>query len=263
MKNKIIYIIIFGILSVAKAETNILNVTFNSNKPGAYTKEMLKKDFPTLKWQSLFDRATIVKDIEKERGNVLKVEYPRSSVGPKEGGIQFLVSLPKSEDLWLSYYVKFEKGFDFRMGGKLPGLTSGEGKYTGGNRPKHGEGWSARYMWRKGGEGVIYLYYVDMPGKWGENLKLRGVNFEPGKWYKLVQHVKLNTDSKANGVVEVWVNGIKKLSRDDLRLRLKDKGLIDSFYFSTFHGGQGKEWAPYVKSTALYDDIVICTTPIK
>ena len=261
-KNIIIYIITFGILTMAKADTNIINVTFNNDQPGKYTKDMLKKDFPMLNWQSLFDRASIVKDAREERGNVLRVEYPRGSVGPQEGGVQFLVTLPKSEELWLSYYVKFEKGFDFRLGGKLPGLTSGEGKYTGGNKPNKGEGWSARYMWRKHGEGVIYLYYIDMPGKWGENIKLE-FYFKPGKWHKLVQHVKLNTNSKTNGVLEVWIDGVKKLSRDDIRLRLKDRGLIDSFYFSTFHGGNNKDWAPHVKSVALFDDIVVSEKPLE
>jgi len=257
-------ILLSGVSTFAETNKNtIVNVNFNSNKIGQYTKEMLKKDFPALKWQTLYDRSKIVKDSDTERGNILSVTYPRNSLGPEEGGIQFMVSLPPSEELWLSYYVKFEKGFDFCKGGKLPGLTSGGGKFTGGNKPKHGEGWSARYMWRKNGEGVIYLYYIDMPGKWGENIKLDGFHFIPGKWYNILQHIKLNTNSKANGSIEVWINGEKKLSRNNLKLRLGDLGLIDSFYFSTFHGGNTRDWSPYVESKALFDDIIISNKPIK
>ena len=251
-----------SVFSMAKANSNdIVNVTFNNDAVGKYTNQMLKKDFPNREWGAL-DRAEIVSDIDRERGNVLKVTYPRDALGPREGGVQFLVNLQPAEELWLSYYVKFEKGFDFRLGGKLPGLTSGEGKFTGGHKPKNGEGWSARYMWRKYGESVIYLYYIDMPGKWGEDIKLDGFHFIPGRWYNLVQHIKLNTNSKANGTIEVWINGEKKLSRNNLRLRLGDMGLIDSFYFSTFHGGNTRDWSPYVESIALFDDIIISKDPI-
>jgi len=263
MKTQIlITILLLGLSSLAETnENDIINVTFNNDASGKYTNQMLKKDFPNREWCSL-ERAEIVSDIDKERGNVLKVTYPRNALGPREGGVQFLVNLPPAEELWLSYYVKFKKGFDFCKGGKLPGLTSGGGTYTGGNKPKDGDGWSARYMWRKHGQGVIYLYYIDMPGKWGEDIKLDGFHFIPGKWYNLIQHIKLNTNSKENGSIDVWINGEKKLSRNDLRLRLGDQGLIDSFYFSTFHGGNTKDWSPYVESTALFDDIIISKTHI-
>lgn len=59
----------------------------------------------------------------------LRVSYPSGGVGPGETGTQWPTSLEEFEgleaqydSLYLRYYVKFEEGFDFVKGGKLPGL---------------------------------------------------------------------------------------------------------------------------------------------
>lgn len=235
----------------------ILDVQFESHNLGKYTKDSVAKDWKNVNWSNLYDRANIVEDPDSDRGQVLQITYPKGAVGPKEGGGQFEVSLPETEELWLSYYVKFGEGFDFRRGGKLPGLASGGGKFTGGNSPDNGDGWTARYMWRDKGRAVAYAYYVDKPGKWGEDIDLDDFAFSTGDWHQVTQHIKLNTDSKANGVLETWVDGKQQQSRSDMRWRLGDKGLIDSIYFSTFHGGGSDSWAPQVDSKAYFDSFVV------
>ena len=240
----------------------VINVDFESNRIGPYTKEMHRKDWGTVRWTALHDRAFIVRDQDMERGKVLKVLYPEGAVGPKQGGSQFVISLPPSEELWLSYHIKFEENFDFAKGGKLPGLTSGGSRYTGGKRPLKGDGWSARFMWKPLGGAVVYLYYVDMWGKWGDNLPLRPFGFKPGKWHRIIQHIKLNSSDKANGVLNVWIDGRKRLSISDVRFRIGDKGLIDSLYFSTFHGGNSKDWAPWHDCHAFFDNFVVSRTPL-
>jgi hypothetical protein len=202
-------------------------------------------------------RAHIVRDEDPARGKVLRVFYPQGAVGPATGGIQFLTGLAPAEEYWLSYRVKFEEGFDFSKGGKLPGLTSGGSKYTGGKRPTAGEGWSARYMWHAGGKAVVYLYYVDMPGIWGDGIRLPEVTFVPGRWHQLTQHIRLNAPDQADGVLEVWFDGRQVLSRNDLRFRLGRLGLIDSFFFSTFHGGSSPDYAPKTDCYARFDDFTI------
>ena len=66
------------------------------------------------------------------------------------------------DDLYCSYYVRFAPGFDYVKGGELPGLAGGAAN-TGGNKPTGRDGWSARMMWRTGGEVVQYVYHVDQP----------------------------------------------------------------------------------------------------
>ncbi|MFW5775048.1 MAG: polysaccharide lyase, partial [Chitinivibrionales bacterium] len=56
----------------------------------------------------------------------LRVDYPKGGVGPTATGMQFpvdfqnITSLSQKayDSLHLRYYVKFEEGFDFRLGGK-------------------------------------------------------------------------------------------------------------------------------------------------
>ncbi|WP_158968872.1 polysaccharide lyase [Paraglaciecola sp. L3A3] len=243
--------------------TPLFKVNFDSSPLGLYQGQIVKHDWSGLKWQKLAGRAEIVRSNDYQHKNVLKVSYPKGSVGPEEGGSQFVVPLKPVKELWLSYQLKFSNDFDFRLGGKLPGLSSGGGKFTGGNIPTKGEGWSARYMWRENGEAVIYLYYMDMPGKWGEDLSLRDSHFETDKWYTLTQYIKVNDLGKSNGNLQVWINDKQLLNKNDIQFRGQDNALIDSFYFSTFHGGNTARWGPKNRSVAYFDNFIISSEPIQ
>lgn len=247
--------------SVVSKEKPVLEVDFDDGKLGAYSKLQISTHWPGLDWHST-NSSELVNTEDKKHHLALQAKYPKEAVGPKEGGAQFAVALPPSQEMWLSYQVKFVQGFDFRLGGKLPGLTSGGSKFTGGRLPKNGEGWSARYMWKKQGEAVIYLYYMDMPGKWGENIKLSGFKFKPGRWHTLVQHIKVNTIGKMNGLLNVWIDGVPVLSRNNIQYRGQQNALIDTFYFSTFHGGNTAKWGPKNDSIALFDNFKISKHPL-
>lgn len=236
----------------------VMFVDFNKSPLGIYSEESLIKDFGDIQWALLKDRGEIV--AEKDRGNVLKVLFPKGSVGPEQGGIQFLKTLPYATAYYYDCYIKFSENFDFNLGGKLPGLTSGGDKYTGGNKPVNGEGWSARYMWTDKNP-VVYLYYVDMPEQYGEPLYL-SVNFEKGRWYRLTQYIRVNSSDKKDAKVKVWVDGKVVLEKENFRLRCGEMGLIDSFYFSTFHGGNTPEWAPRVDCHLLIDNLMIKKSPV-
>jgi len=232
------------------------HVSFENHPLGPYRREQLVEDWGHIEWAELYDRAFVVTDGKTPGRRVLRVAYPKGSVGPQQGGISFVVTLPCVAKCRLEYRVKFEPGFDFRRGGKLPGLSSGGGRFTGGVKPEKGEGWSARFMWRENGQACVYLYSVDMPGRWGEDLPL-GAVFVPDRWYKIAQRIRLNGPQDRNGLMEIWLDDRKVLSRDNIRYRMGEQGWIDSFYFSTFHGGHASEWAPKTDSFALFDDFVI------
>lgn len=233
----------------------VFNVEFSNNQLGAYTDENIKNDFKDIKWALTKGRSEIVTD--KEHGKALKVSYPKGSVGPQAGGIQFVRTLPESNEYYLDYYFKVEKGFDFVKGGKLPGLTSGGDKFTGGHHPENGEGWSARYMWLNDGTLIVYLYFVDMKSKYGDQLSLKKVKIIPGNWHRITQRIVLNTNNKKNGIVQVWFDEKKVVDQRGLRLRFDDKGKIDAFYFSTFHGGASPDWAPKHDSYIKFDKITV------
>ena len=232
----------------------VLDVDFDKHETGPYTDTQVRADWAGLKWSGLKDRAEIAACTEADRGKCLRVHYPKGAVGPGDGGGQFLVGLPPRDEYWLEYWVKFEDGFDFRKGGKLPGLCGGDCN-TGGRKPI-GDGWSARFMWRQKGKLIVYLYHMDQKGKWGDQLALNCAA-ETGRWYRLTQRVKVNTPDQRNGELEVLVDGKQVLLRTDIRFRKGEQAPADHFYFSTFHGGGSADWAPKQDSFVRFDNIRI------
>ncbi len=243
-----------------RGDNRIFSLSFDDNKLGKYTQKDLTESIGKLEWAIIDNRAEIVQD--KVRGKVLKVHYPKGAVGPRKGGIQFNRTFKDVDSCYLDYYIKFDDKFDFVLGGKLPGLTSGGEKYTGGIHPSKGEGWSARYMWLNRGAIVVYFYYLDMKSKWGDALNLY-TRFESGRWYRITQYIKINSEDKFDGEMRVWIDGESVLVKNDVRYRIAPLGRINSFYFSTFFGGASADWAPKKDEAIFFDDIVVSLTKPK
>ncbi|MCA9598971.1 MAG: hypothetical protein KC776_36930 [Myxococcales bacterium] len=245
----------------------ILKVDFEPAPTGPYTKSAMDLEWTGLKWaQGLTEgRVDIVEGAEAHSGKSLRILYPKGGVGPGEGGAQWLVNLPKSfDELYVSYWVKFGTGFDFVKGGKIPGLGGGANN-TGGSKPDGTDGWSGRMMWRTGGDAVQYLYHPDQPTIYGEDLgyDIGGQrSFVPGEWVQVEHHFVMNTPGQHDGIVEAWWNGQKAMERTDIRYRDVDTFAIDVFYFSTFFGGSGADWAATKDEYTYFDDFVISTGPI-
>ena len=236
-----------------------LLVDFDGTQPGAYTKDRARGDWPGLRWGH-FDRTAIVAGanaLGAGNGRSLKVFYPKGQVGSARSGCQFQVGLTPRPEYFLDYRVRFgpadKNRWDFGRGGKLPGLAGGTAN-TGGKKPT-GDGWSARYMW-KSGKLVVYLYHLGQKGTNGDTLSL-SQSLVVGKWYRLTQRVRVNNDSAADGVLQVWVDGKLKLDRRDIRFRKGNLAPVDVFYFSTFFGGSSKSWAPKIDSEAYFDQFLI------
>lgn len=199
----------------------------------------------------------------------LRISYPKDGVGPQETGCQFPINFENIsgndrqyfDSLYLRYYVKFEENFDFRLGGKLPGLMGGEDSFerSGGDHPDGTNGWTMRFMWREKGEAVVYAYLPPSKyseGDWGTDIKLNRF-FEPGKWHCIEQYIKINEPGEQNGTLKVWFDDEKVLELTDVFYlsELNNSGRIGGIYFSTFHGGNSPEWAPAILSFAQFDGI--------
>jgi hypothetical protein len=181
----------------------------------------------------------------------LRVRYPKGSASPaatrKEGapigGGQFYSTegIPSYDSLKLSYYVRFARNFDFVKGGKLPGLFGG--KITSGGRiPDGTNGFSTRFMWRRGGAGEAYLY-LPTSTDYGTSYGRGNWFFQPGVWHHLEQRVVLNQPGTANGSIQVWMDGKSVLNQQNLTFRTKDSLKIEGIFFSTFFGGNDTSWA--------------------
>jgi hypothetical protein len=206
-------------------------------------------------------------------GKSLRVKYPEGGVGPGETGGQFPMVFRNMEglqdglyrELYARYYVKFEEGFDFNKGGKLPGLMGGGDSWgrSGGNQPDGTNGWTLRFMWRSEGKLVIYAYVPKSEnGKWGNDRWGQDIDCdfktEPGVWHCIEQYVNVGTPGKDDGKLKVWIDGVERLNIDDMRFWNveNDFGPVGGIFFSTFHGGNSADWAPRNDSFAQFDGIV-------
>lgn len=203
-----------------------------------------------------------------------RVTYP-AGLFASAGGTQYRMrfdrvspAIAPREAAYLRYYVRFDPGFDFVRGGKLPGLVGGEAN-TGGDRPDGTDGWSARMMWRANGRIVQYVYHPDQPTDDGEDLPWDAQcqrYFEPGRWHCVETMVQMNSVSESggahDGVVRSWLDGELALERTDMRFRDVPELAVDSVYFSTFFGGGDASWAPARDQHATFDGFVVSDSRI-
>ena len=240
-------------------------VNFENRTPGVYGNAEAKEDFKRNStdgswWYAMEknngENSKIVYDGE-EHGNVLQLKYPKGCVGPNDNDTpacagQIIQPLVKVADtMWSAYDIFFEDGFEFQLGGKLPGLCGGK-CYTGNALPQTGDGWSARIMWRKDGNAVQLIYFMGQKSEYGDDFKwdMGGTQaqkqFTTGTWHRIVNKVTMNTVSTPG-------NG---------DLRDYDTVHVDKFYLSTFHGGSSAEWAPTHDCYIRYDNFTVSTDSI-
>jgi hypothetical protein len=246
----------------------VWQVSFNETPLGEYTADAIRSDWGgnvRIENGVGTGRGQIVEGENAFEGRSLRAKYPEGTHSSENNAIQFRVKLPQSYDeLFLSYRLRFEAGFDFVKGGKIPGLTGGKGN-TGGDVPDGRDGWSARMMWRSGGAAVQYVYYPDQPGGYGEDFEWSengNKRFPPGTWVQVEHRIVINTPGKRDGLIQAWWNGELALDIHELRFRDVDTFSIDSFYFSTFFGGSGSEWNAHKDEYVTFDDFIIATAPI-
>jgi hypothetical protein len=183
--------------------------------------------------------------------SVLRIHYPAQSASPTvsrkegtpQGGAQFYATfgMPSKTTTRLSYDLRFSNNFDFVKGGKLPGLYGGKGN-NGGNIPNGADGFSTRFMWRRQGQGEVYAYLPSSQDH-GTSLGRGAWSFKPGVWHHIEQEVTLNQPGKANGRLQVWLDGKSVFSNNQLAFRTTDNLKINGLFFSTFFGGDDSTWS--------------------
>lgn len=192
----------------------------------------------------------------------MRVRYPMGSINPGHaaapvGGAGFhWTEGPGAEARCLSYRVRFSPGFDFALGGKLPGLAGGEAP-RGCGAAELARGFSARLMWRAQGAGELYLYAPDRAARCGDSLGRGAWHFVPMRWADIAQEVILNRPGAADGVVRIWVDGRRVLERRDLMLRETAEVRVNGVLFATFFGGNDPRWASPRDQWADFKDLTL------
>ena len=246
--------------STGDAVDYLLDVDFENHPGGEYTEPQMDADFGWFgEWQNGLDDGRTEIEVEDDN-RFLRCLFREGT----RGHIQWQANLGgPHEDVYLQYRVRFVgENFDFRDGGKLPGLAGGTAP-TGGQDSSDGLGYSARFMWRNTSSNSTpfftqYMYDMDKEdGVTGRHVQLgdEAIYVEPDRWYEIQSHIVMNTPGEANGSIEVWLDDVPVLQIDDARLRSSADLGTDMLYFSTFFGGSDSPQYQTSKDEYIdYDD---------
>lgn len=179
--------------------------------------------------------------------NAIKVAY----IGCEKGSERVVVRYPLGKQLQaaqLQFHVRFDQDFQFVAGGKLHGL--GPKKPITGGKARQADGWSARCMFKKDGRIATYIYDQAKEHKWGIGIQSKNPVFKKDTWHQVTYHIYLNDVNQQNGRMRVLIDGEVILDHQNLNIRGLDdeRTLIQTFLFSTFHGGNQPKWAPKDKN---------------
>uniref|UniRef100_A0A0W0G732 Putative polysaccharide lyase family 14 protein n=1 Tax=Moniliophthora roreri TaxID=221103 RepID=A0A0W0G732_MONRR len=185
----------------------------------------------------LFEADDPTNSNESEFESVLQVFYPEGSVNPANsprGDAQFYASpidITSANNVTFAYSVLFPNGSNFVRGGKLPGLYGGRAGCSGGDAAT--TCFSTRMMWRKDGQGELYLYapkdkqtadlcndfHSVCDAAYGLSVGRGSFSYTPGKWTRISQTVTLNTPGEQDGCFTLYVNGERVIDRKDIFYR--------------------------------------------
>lgn len=205
-----------------------------------------------------------------------------------DGGMHYLRRIPRSDHARLTYSVRFPVGFDWRGGGKMPGLCSASWAASGGVTDPAIAGvtsWTARMMWRPEARMTPYYYMADnRDARWdgsafihpsypgdpspdpdfsGSHIFATPVFFTPGSWDVIEQEVRMNTPGVPDGWAIVKFNGQVIAYRRDILWRKNYSLHIDSVFMSSFFGGNtlaagdASPWFTPVTQTVDYSDMSV------
>ncbi len=183
-----------------------------------------------------------------------RTHYPANKAGGGNSGVLFVKNIPPSEEAIMEYRIKFDPNWFFCYGGKLPGLVGSvdpDGSLPWGgttNKTTVHSAFSVRLMWRRNDNLVVYAYLPErinssgkVTRKWGEDIEF----FKPvkkGQWYTIKQYVKMNTPGKSDGILEMYVDGKKTLSRTNVQFRLPGKDVkVNGLAVHTYRGGSADD----------------------
>jgi len=202
-----------------------------------------------------------------------------------QGGFSFYAPGPANVDLTTAkeatfgYSIFFPEGFDFNLGGKLPGLYGGNSDdeavgCSGGSRSA--ACFSARLMWRTNGAGEFYTYLPptfaankavcnvapesDCNPTYGASVGRGSFKFATGAWTTISERVRLNDVGQSNGELELFVNGKSVINVDGLVLRNSAAGKIRGLQMQTFFGGSKPSFASPKSQDVFFSDFSVAIT---
>lgn len=248
----------------------VFALNFNNRPAGNYTTADWNADWNYPSWANHDIGYGTILNNSSNGNKYLQEKFPKGTFLLTNVGTQWLSKLKQSSnEYYLSYRVKFSKGFlGSKYDGKLPGLGGGTCA-SAGNLPNGTDGWSSRYMFH--GTAInFYLYYPDLYKQYGDASPVAGKKYygcgpildpgytlQPEVGYTITQRIVLNNPGKCDGLVEGFING--KLCAQQKGVRFRDVSTlkIDYIFFANFFGGSGI--APIADENICFDDFYVYT----
>ncbi len=231
-------------------------INFDNRKSSTYTAQEFAEDFGNVSGYSTDEESRHYVN----SGGRMKVKLLANELTSR-GGVVARVDIEKGLEYKLKYDVMFPVGFDWRFGGKLPGISGGAG-YAGGADTSAGDGWSFRVNWRRYATAnngkpyfVPYAYYYEETDATGAEFGKR-FTITPGTWHSVEIRVKMNTGKNNNGTLELNIDGQQVVRYTTFRWVIKDAGReIDQIRWDIFRGGNSDKFKSPDDHTIYFDNI--------
>ncbi|MBM3868213.1 MAG: hypothetical protein FJ384_04700 [Verrucomicrobia bacterium] len=215
--------------------------------PGAYDTQAWRAEWPGCPWEDGVSEGR-VSVVARPDGKRWRIDYAPGRIGPSEGGAAWNQSFESRDEVVLSYVVRFSPDFDWKKGGKLPGLGGGPGKTTGGRKADGLNGFSVRPMWRADGRMEAYAYHAGQTKDYGDSFSLPKTFLLPrDQDVNIRLRVRLNHPERADGLLELKVtfgDTSAEVAARTMVWRKTPTIQADKVLFETFHGGNDLSWAP-------------------
>jgi hypothetical protein len=210
------------------------------------------------------------------RGKVIRTKLDagtmKSAPSGNNGATLFIPLPAKVERACMSYDIRFSHGFDWSLGGKLPGLGGvapgiSPGYPTGGNAA--GDlGWSGRLMWLgprsyswagPTDKVVSYMYNPQQAGDYGDNVQWHKA-FVAGTWHSIKVCYQMNTVGLSNGSLLAWMDGQQVVDNTAYEYRARSDVAVSHLLWHVFRGGATSTWAGATAGYVDIDNVAVTST---
>jgi len=231
-------------------------------------------------------RASQAGELSPKGDNYIRVHYPAGSANygsaPPVGGAQFYGAMINTNSpVTFSFNMLLPTNFPFLSPtrgatvGKLPGLYGGIGN-TGKNVPTGTDGWTTRFMWCDydraskqkfvgGGEVLQFTVNSDKTLYGTVNGTFLGCGvwkfLADGNWHNIQQTIHLNDVGKANGRIDVCIDGLPVFSQPNITFRTAESLQTNGILFQTFFGGGDSSYATPIDTYADFSDFALYLYP--
>ncbi len=253
----------YGILNFHDNYNIIYYHNFENNTLGNYRESEWENDWNFPAWSEGDIPPEIITSGDMENDTrVMRWHFPEGSLGPSQGGGQWYTELNSAfDELYFSYKVRFKPGFNWVLGGKIPGLRGGP-EWPGADPPGWSDGFVALLMWNSAPKITFYYYHQDQDHLYGDS-KAWNYNIVSGIWYTITIRIVMNTVNENggnnDGILEGFIDRKLACQVTNLRFRNLESIGIDKLWITSFFGGNTEDWAAQRDEWIEFDDFVAFT----